>query len=290
MSARQIKKIVRGVRDEDGAGVKLMRVLGKQTVDDFDPFLLLDVFDSYNSEDYTKGFPWHPRRGMEVITYQLEGKMEHEDSIGNKSLISDGTCQWMTAGSGIIHQEMPKVSPRMLGVQIWLNLPAKDKMTPPAYTELHKENVITVKEQGAEIKVLSGSYKNNKAGLHGTHVSLDLIDVNLERDTEWKMNVAENDTVFLYIISGSLIICGNGCQSKNAALLSHGDKISLKSGVAGARFLVGSAKPLNEPVAWGGPVVMNTPEELNTAFMELGAHTFIKNKKNTADKSREFPC
>src|SRR5665647_67662 len=156
---RTIRKIVTGKNTIDGAGVKLVRVIGYNDTKDFDPFLMLDAFDSTDPDDYTRGFPWHPHRGIETITYLIKGDIEHGDSLGNKGSILDGDCQWMTAGSGIIHQEMPKACERMLGVQLWLNLPAKDKMAEPKYRDIRLQDIPAVKEDAAIVRVISGEYK-----------------------------------------------------------------------------------------------------------------------------------
>ena len=164
MPGRKCTQIVRGQHTIDGAGVRLRRVLGLKTVKDFDPFLMLDGFDSSNPQDYIKGFPWHPHRGIETVTYLLKGEIEHGDSLGNKGVIRDLQCQWMTAGSGIIHQEMPMASERMLGCQLWVNLPKKDKMTQPAYRDIKQQDVSVIQEKNATVRVLSGNYHEQSRG------------------------------------------------------------------------------------------------------------------------------
>jgi len=170
MPVRKVRRIVQGHEATDGAGVKLVRVLGHNDVQDFDPFLLLDAFDSTNPADYIKGFPWHPHRGIETVTYLVSGLIEHGDSLGNKGEIRDGDCQWMTAGSGIIHQEMPKPAERMLGIQLWINLPAKNKMTKPAYRDLTKKQIPLITEETVDIRLVWGTYKNYKGPFQGAHV------------------------------------------------------------------------------------------------------------------------
>ena len=167
MNKRKATRIVRGQHAVDGAGVRLRRVLGAETNPDFDPFLMLDGFDSSDPKDYIKGFPWHPHRGIETITYLVKGKIEHGDSLGNKGTIHDQECQWMTAGSGIIHQEMPKASERMLGCQLWVNLPAKDKMTEPAYGDITKDKIVVTTEENAVVRILAGSYKGKQGVFEG---------------------------------------------------------------------------------------------------------------------------
>jgi redox-sensitive bicupin YhaK (pirin superfamily) len=273
----------------DGAGVKLTRVLGKPTIEAFDPFLMLDGFDSANPDDYIKGFPWHPHRGIETVTYLVSGEMEHGDSLGNSGVISDLGCQWMTAGSGIIHQEMPMASPRMLGCQLWINLPAKDKMTQPSYGDIVAENVPVVKEEGAEVRVVADSYKGTKGAFDGKYVKVKYLDVKLEPNKEWSYNEAANDeTLFIYLLDGAIApdISKEEFEAKGCAILfesedinsSNEDFIRVKSGASGARFVLLAAKPLQEPVVWGGPIVMNTREELHLAFEELNNNNFIKHK------------
>jgi redox-sensitive bicupin YhaK (pirin superfamily) len=290
MSGRKCKSIVRGKHTVDGAGVHLRRVLGLRTVEDFDPFLMLDGFDSSDPEDYIKGFPWHPHRGIETVTYLLQGEIEHGDSLGNKGFIRDLQCQWMTAGSGIIHQEMPKPSKRMLGSQLWVNLPKKDKMTQPAYRDIKQQDVSVVQEKNATIRVLSGNYHGYHGAVKGEYLKVQYLDVALEPNSVWRYNETPNDqTLFLYLIDGTLAADDalvnfeeKACAilfSASSAKNSDFDEVLVKAGTEGARFFLLAAKPLKEPVAWGGPIVMNTEEELDEAFRELDNKTFIKHKK-----------
>ncbi len=289
MEKRKVTQIVRGQNAIDGAGVHLRRVLGLRTIKNFDPFLMLDGFDSVNPSDYIKGFPWHPHRGIETITYLIQGRIEHGDSLGNKGTIHDLECQWMTAGSGIVHQEMPRASERMLGCQIWVNLPAKNKMTDPAYGDITQEMIPVVNEENAEIRILSGSYKDKNGIFEGKYVKVTYIDVDLAPDSTWTYNQTSNDeTLFIYLLDGTLAVDDelSDFQDKSCAILftsSHqdvllNDAVVVRSGNSGARFVLLAAKPLNEPVAWGGPIVMNTKEELELAFEELNEDVFIKHK------------
>src|SRR5665647_2325180 len=202
MSRRICMQIVRGQHTVDGAGVHLRRVLGLNTVEDFDPFLMLDGFDSTNPNDYIKGFPWHPHRGIETITYLIEGDIEHGDSLGNKGSILNGECQWMTAGSGIIHQEMPKPAKRLLGVQLWLNLPAKDKMTAPKYNGLSSKDIPLIDEGDVKIHIISGTYKENLGALKGDFVKPLYLDVEINKGVEWSLKTEKDSTLFVYIIQG----------------------------------------------------------------------------------------
>ncbi|HUM23196.1 pirin family protein [Mesotoga prima] len=277
---RGIGKVVTGRAAVDGVGVKLVRVLGHRDVEDFNPFLLLDAFDSTDPEDYVKGFPWHPHRGIETVTYLVSGIIEHGDSIGNKGEILDGDCQWMTAGSGIIHQEMPKPAERMLGVQLWLNLPAKDKMTDPRYGDIRSENVPIVTEEGASIKVIAGSYKESAGAFEGRYVKATYLDVLLDAGKEWSYKSEDGSTLFIYILLGSGSLDPGQpevIENKRAVLFGEGEQFWVKAGTEGIRFLLLSGKPLKEPIAWGGPIVMNTNEELELAFRELREDSFVKN-------------
>lgn len=289
MNKRKATQIVRGQNAIDGAGVHLRRVLGSKTIADFDPFLMLDGFDSVDPKDYIKGFPWHPHRGIETITYLIKGRIEHGDSLGNKGTIHDSECQWMTAGSGIIHQEMPKESERMLGCQIWVNLPAKDKMTIPAYGDITHDKVTLMAEEYSVVRIIAGNYKGKSGVFESKYVRVTYIDVDLDPDSTWTYDETTNiETLFIYLLDGTLAVDDNLSQfeNKSCAVLftsynkdsNINDVVEVRSGNQGARFLLLAAKPLREPVAWGGPIVMNTNEELDQAFKELDDGTFIKHK------------
>ena len=290
MPGRKCTQTVRGQHAIDGAGVHLRRVLGLNTVKDFDPFLMLDGFDSTDPKDYIKGFPWHPHRGIETVTYLLQGEIDHGDSLGNKGVIRNLQCQWMTAGSGIIHQEMPKPTERMLGCQLWVNLPKKEKMTQPAYRDLKPEDIPEVQEENAIVRILSGNYNDKHGIVKGEYVKIQYLDVALKPDSVWHYHQTPNDqTLFLYLIDGTLAADEAlvSFEEKACAILMSGsssngsdyDEVTVKAGPEGARFLLIAGKPLKEPVAWGGPIVMNTEEELNLAFRELNNNTFIKHSK-----------
>ncbi|MFN2363631.1 MAG: pirin family protein [Halarsenatibacteraceae bacterium] len=278
LKSREIKKIVSGTNTEDGAGVKLQRVLSRNTVVHFDPFLLLDSFDSDDPKDYTQGFPWHPHRGIETVTYIIEGNVEHGDSLGNKGTIENGGCQWMTAGGGILHQEMPQPSNKMLGVQLWLNLPAKEKMTTPKYRDITADMVPVIKEDNAEIKVISGNYNNQPGAMEADYVKMSLLDVKLNKNKTWEWQPPEKDRVFIFTVKGSGKFSDETKEinQKNAVLFEDdGEKLSVKASNGELRFLVFSGQPLKEPVAWGGPIVMNTTEELNQAFADIDNDQFV---------------
>ena len=276
---RTVKKITKGIHAVDGAGVNLVRVVGYNDTKDYDPFLMLDAFDSTNPDDYTKGFPWHPHRGIETITYLIHGDIEHSDSLGNKGSIKDGDCQWMTAGSGIIHQEMPKPTERMLGAQIWLNLPSKDKMTAPKYGDIKRENIPVIDEGGTIVHVIAGNYMGNQGAFEGNYVKATYLDVELAAGKEWNFDTQEDATLFIYIVQGEGRFDQDSEETiseKQAVLFNAGLSFWVKATDSDMRFLLLTAKPLKEPIAWGGPIVMNTKEELNLAFKELDDNTFIK--------------
>jgi len=279
MTIRKIRKVVTGTTQYDGAGVKLVRVISLPDVKEFDPFLMLDAFDSYDSDDYTKGFPWHPHRGIETVTYLIKGNIEHLDSLGNKGNILDGCCQWMTAGSGIMHQEMPQPSERMLGVQLWLNLPQNDKMTAPTYRDIRADMVPKVLEEGSIIGVISGEYKGNSGAVKGEYVKMLFLDVDMKPGAEWQLETNKESNLFVYIVEGEGNFDNsndNLVPSKSAVLFNSGEQLVVKAFGAGIRFLLFCGAKLNEPIAWGGPIVMNTQEELKQAFEEIDNGTFVK--------------
>ena len=278
MGERKLIKTVRGSDAVDGAGVRLVRVLGHGTVTDFDPFLMLDAFDSRDPKDYVKGFPWHPHRGIETVTYLIQGRIEHGDSLGNSGVIGNGDCQWMTAGSGIIHQEMPKEAERMLGLQLWLNLPARDKMTEPKYRDITSSMVPKVEEPDAAVSVISGTFRGTEGAIQGDYVKTLMLDADIKPHGSLKVDVPQSDTLFFYVVRGSGSMDGGEITAKSANLTSEGEVLSLTAGSDGLRAIIFSGAPLKEPVAWGGPIVMNTREELDKAFSELRDGSFIRHK------------
>lgn len=276
---RSVKKVTQGQRTVDGAGVHLVRVLGYHDTKDYDPFLMLDAFDSRNPEDYIKGFPWHPHRGIETITYLIEGDIEHGDSLGNKGSILSGECQWMTAGSGIIHQEMPKASKRMLGAQLWLNLPAKDKMTNPLYGDIKQDQVPILEGDGYTVRIISGTYLDQKGAFEGKFIKATYLDVQVQQNETWIYETPQDEKLFIYIVEGAGTFGRDEdqlIQEKQAVLFSEGDRFVMHTKDQSIRFLLFMAKPIHEPIAWGGPIVMNTREELELAFRELDENTFVK--------------
>lgn len=274
---RTIRKIVTGKHTVDGAGVKLVRVIGRDDTKEFDPFLMLDAFDSVDPDDYIKGFPWHPHRGIETITYLIQGEIEHGDSLGNTGRILTGECQWMTAGAGILHQEMPQASERMLGVQLWLNLPAKDKMVPPKYHGIRKEDIPVIDEGDRQIHILSGVYGGKTGAMEGEYCKPLLLDVEVRAGAEWSLAIAANTTLFIYIFQGAGTFGSDRLiPAKHAVLFDETGTFLVRASNEGMRFFLMAGEMLQEPIAWGGPIVMNTREELQLAFRELEEGKFIK--------------
>jgi redox-sensitive bicupin YhaK (pirin superfamily) len=277
---RQIQKILNRRLTLEGAGVKLKRVLGNNDVSTLDPFLLLDHFGSDNSEDYIKGFPWHPHRGMETVTYMWAGEVEHGDSMDNKGVIKSGDVQWMTSGSGIIHQEMPqKYSGLMQGFQLWVNLPAKKKMVDPKYRGILKEQIPMVQKDGLKIKVIAGKMAGIQGPVRDLAIDIEYFDIELAPGKAFEHATAKDDTVFAYVVEGAVEVQGKNIMQGQCVGFGKGDSVKICS-TKGSHFLFVSGKPLNEPVAWRGPIVMNTQEELDTAFKELDLGTFIKSNSS----------
>lgn len=276
---KEITAAVKGAPAIDGAGVHLVRVLGPHSMYEFDPFLMLDAFDSMEPSKYTKGFPMHPHRGIETFTYLMNGRMNHRDSLGNKGVIESGESQWMTAGSGIIHEEMPQPVEHLLGLQLWINLPKKDKMTDPKYFEISNDMIQEFKEEGSLVRLVAGEYKGHQ-GAKGHHLPTTVLDVTLDANKEFSLEVDPKNTLFTYIVDGEGYFGEKQSQMalKTAVLFGEGDEFFVKAGKEGIRFFLATAPALNEPIAWGGPVVMNTEEELNATFDELQNGTFIKHK------------
>lgn len=273
---KHIKEIVKGRPAIDGAGVHLQRVLGIKTIKTFDPFLMLDSFDSLNPDDYIKGFPWHPHRGIETVTYLIEGSMDHEDSLGNKDTIKPRESQWMTGGSGILHQEMPQASKRMLGFQLWINLPQKDKMAQPGYNSLRpNQEIKTIEEDNATINIISGRYKDIN-GFKPNYVKATILDIELKQNSKFVYDAPIDENTFVFIIENPAIIDNEKIDVKSAVLFSDGDQLTVESTEKPLRFALFHGRPLNEEIVWGGPIVMNTQEELDLAFNELQDGTFLK--------------
>jgi redox-sensitive bicupin YhaK (pirin superfamily) len=279
---REVKTKVKGFRTVDGAGVSLVRVLGNQTVEEFDPILMLDSFDSTNPEEYIAGFPMHPHRGIETITYLYKGRMNHKDTLGNEDEITDGEVQWMNAGSGILHEEEVPEADRLLGVQLWLNLPQKEKMSHPTYNKIHSEDIPEIEIDGGMLRLLAGSYKDHE-GFKGDHLPLDYYDIHLEKDAKITLNMDKDDSLMVFTLLGEISINGEKIEEKTAVKLTEGDELEIVNAGEEAQVLYMRSRKLEEPVAWAGPIVMNTQKELIEANMDLRSGNFIREKLDFND-------
>lgn len=265
----------------EGAGVRLMRVFANPEVPLFDPFLLLDDFHSNDPADYLAGFPWHPHRGIETVTYMLHGRVEHEDSLGNSGVIRSGDVQWMTAGSGIIHSEMPKQNGSLLrGLQLWVNLPASHKMMPPRYRDITAAQVPAVKLGGGVlVRVICGEFEGVRGPARDIVIDPEYLDITLPAGAAYHRSAKPGYTVFAYILEGVVHLGGdmkNPVVQEHCALFPGGEELELAASEGGTRLLLVSGRPLGEPVAWQDPIVMNTHEELRAAFDEYRSGTFLK--------------
>ena len=301
MSLRPIKEIIQTKPTIEGAGVKLQRAFGFGKTKDFDPFLLLDDFRNDKPEDYLAGFPWHPHRGIETITYVLAGSVEHGDSLGNKGRMTVGDVQWMTAGSGILHQEMPKgdTQGRMHGFQLWANLPASLKMTDPRYQDIPSSAIPEITDDdGTSVRVICGEFWGKKGPVEGVAADPNYLDISVPPGQRKRLKVETTRNAFAYVFAGSgtfreasdpRAVLTEQAADPNApakydvsnhslVLFDRGDEITVQAGGEGIRFLLVSGKPIEEPVAWYGPIVMNTQEELRQAIAELHTGGFIKHR------------
>ena len=303
MSIRPVKRLVKSKPTLEGAGVHLRRAFGFGNTTEFDPFLLLDDFRNDVPEDYLPGFPWHPHRGIETITYVLSGTVEHGDSLGNKGAISAGDIQWMTAGSGIIHQEMPKgdSAGRMHGFQLWGNLPSSLKMTRPRYQEVKAAEIPELKDDdGTHVRVVCGEFWGKKGPVEGVASDPIYLDVSISPGRRKTLPVETVRHAFAYVFAGAGKFCNasaplavptesvgwadvtppSQAENRSLVLFDSGDEVAVQAGDEGMRFLLVSGKPLEEPVAWYGPIVMNTQQELQQAFEELETGKFLKHRND----------
>ena len=278
---RRLKSLITGMPATDGAGVKLVRVIGQPALQELDPFLLLDAFRSDDPDDYIAGFPSHPHRGFETVTYLLNGRMRHKDSAGNEGVIEPGGIQWMTAGKGIIHSEMPEQEDgRLEGFQLWINLPASHKMTQPAYQEYDVDNIPMETRPGASIRVITGETSQGTAGPVSQPLTEPLyLDVSLDKNTVFSETLAEQHNAFVYVIQGSVRLENEQGETVSVArdqlaILSQGTAIDLESQEQPARFLLIAGKPIGEPIARSGPFVMNSMTELKQAYRDFQSGDF----------------
>jgi len=299
MSIRPIRRLTESTPTIEGAGVKLRRAFGFGNTSDFDPFLLLDDFRNENPSDYRAGFPWHPHRGIETITYVLAGTVEHGDSLGNRGALGAGDVQWMTAGSGILHQEMPQGDPngRMHGFQLWANLPSSLKMTAPRYQDVAARDIPEVTDDdGTRVRVVCGDFWGERGPVDGIAADPRYLDVWVPAGTRKTLRVETTRHAFAYVFEGAGnfrdasaplgVLTERGdmedtvvreeAGNRSLVLFDRGDEVTVHAGDDGIRFLLVSGKPIQEPVAWYGPIVMNTQEELRQAYAELREGTFIR--------------
>ncbi len=278
MSARSVTSVIRGTPTSDGAGVRLTRVIGGPVLPDLDPFLLLDEFGSDSPDDYIAGFPDHPHRGFETVTYMLDGRMRHRDNQGNSGLLGPGSIQWMTAGRGIVHSEMPEQEEGLMrGFQLWVNLPASDKMTEPRYQDIAASDIPEVElDDGVRVRVLSGQFDDVTGPVAGVAVQPLYLDIELSASASISPSLPENHTAFLYVFEGGAAVgkSSEKVQQHELAVLDEGGEVPIVAGEHGARMILVAGRPLGEPVARYGPFVMNTQAEIQQAFADYAAKRF----------------
>ncbi len=274
---RQVLQTIEGLMTSDGGGVNLKRIIGSPQLDTLDPFLLLDEFRSENPDDYLAGFPPHPHRGFETVTYMLQGSFRHKDSAGNEGLLTSGSVQWMTAGRGVIHSEMPEQEDGLVwGFQLWVNLPKKLKMTEPDYQDIPSENIAEVNEEGVTVRIVTGIY-NGTTGPASAKTGMSYMDVHLESNTVFNHDLVDGWNSFVYVFEGSVKVGDeNEIFVGNLAVLDTEGEVQLSGGHEGGRCLLVAGEPLNEPIARGGPFVMNTRGEVLQAFEDYQNGVFDK--------------
>jgi redox-sensitive bicupin YhaK (pirin superfamily) len=276
MTIRKIQQVVPGMPASDGAGVKLIRSLGSANHLRADPFLMLDAFSSENPDDYVAGFPSHPHRGFETVTYLLDGHMLHEDHLGNRGNLKSGGVQWMTAGRGIIHSEMPQQeNGRMRGFQLWINLPAKEKMKPAGYRDIQAEEIPSASFAGGSVKVIAGRFGDTSGPVQGGTTDPVYWDVTLQANETFAQEIKDK-AVYLYPFEGSIEVEDRVLKTHQGGVLGSGDTVRVKAGADGARFLVLAAKPIREPVVQYGPFVMNTRQEIEQAIRDYQSGELTK--------------
>ena len=275
---REVVEIIEPQWVREGAGVKLRRSIGSSSFDHLDPFLLLDHFGSHNPEDYIRGFPMHPHRGIETVTYMLAGIVRHKDSLGNKGEISSGDVQWMTAGRAILHEEMPEgLGGHMEGFQLWVNLPAKLKMSPPRYQEIKAAKIPWLNpDKGVAVRLIAGRYAEVEGPVTGIAAEPLYMDVAVDGGDEFMHSIPKGHNAFIYVFKGGGEFCGTTSEATRLLVLGDGKEINVKGGLFGTRFLLVAGKPLGEPIVRYGPIVMNTAEEIHQTLRELRDGTFIR--------------
>lgn len=276
-NSRELIQIVEGLPASDGAGVQLTRIIGSPELDMLDPFLMLDAFGSDKPDEYLAGFPSHPHRGFETVTYLIAGRMRHKDSTGREGVIEPGGVQWMTAGRGIIHSEMPEQEDGLLmGFQLWVNLPASAKMMEPVYQEFPKEQIAVSRlDNGTQVRVICGQANDGTVGtVSNDYIKPSFMDISLPAGQLFEQNLEIENTAFIYVIDGELVIGQNILPHKHLGVLGPGLGVEVSAGSEKARFILVAGQALNEPVARSGPFVMNTPEEVMQAFQDYQENRF----------------
>jgi len=279
MKLRPVKQIINAIAVSEGAGVTVHRTIGTPALRNLDPFLMLDHFSSDDPDDYIAGFPDHPHRGFNTLTYMLDGHMLHQDSMGNKGDLRAGAAQWMKAGSGVIHSEMPQQSAGLMrGFQLWINLPAKEKMTTPAYQEYAPEALPWVEHDGKRVKVLLGEYNGHQSPIKDSHTSVQYFDVVLEANQSFSHAINASLDGFVYVFEGSATLGETALPQHTFAVLGEGDTLEISAGNDSVRFIMVAGRPINEPIVQYGPFVMNTKEEIDKALTDFRSGQLVQDK------------
>lgn len=279
MTTRSIQQLIRARPVSEGAGVTVHRTIGTPALRQLDPFLMLDHFGSNNPDEYIAGFPNHPHRGFITFTYMLDGHMLHEDSMGNRGDLRAGGAQWMKAASGVIHSEMPQQTNGLLrGFQLWINLPAREKMSDPEYQEFTPEAIPELHRDGERVRVLLGEYGETQGPISDPTTEAQYLDVTLAADRSFKQILRPDDTAFIYVFEGSATLGGSDLPQHSLAVLSPGNAVELVAGPDGARFILVAGKPVGEPVVQYGPFVMNSREEIEQALMDYRDNKLVRSK------------
>jgi len=280
---RGVSRVLKSKPTIEGAGVRLKRAFGPAEAKIVDPFLLLDDFHSANPDDYIAGFPFHPHRGIETVTYVIRGVIEHSDTIGNRGVIESGDVQWMTAGSGILHQEMPqRYYGMMQGFQLWINLSSSRKMMRPRYRDVKSGQIPSVSpSEGTQVKIIAGRVEGKEGPIRDLTVEVEYLDVTIQPRKELRHPIGRGNNVLAYVFEGDGFFEPgeeNPVKTERLVIFDDGDAVTIRAGEEGVRFLLASGSPIREPIAWGGPIVMNTQDELDLAFKELRSGDFIKSR------------
>lgn len=284
MTDRKITQLVQAQPVTEGAGVRIYRSIGTPARRNLDPFLMLDQFNTENPDDYSAGFPDHPHRGFNTFTYMLDGHMQHGDSMGNRGDLGPGGAQWMKAASGIIHSEMPQqISGRMRGFQLWVNLPAREKMSAPAYQEIRPQAVPEIDHAGARVRLLAGDYDGRKGPVSDPNTQVQYLDISLTAGAGFEHRLPAQHAAFIYVFEGAAEIAGTALPAQHLAVLGNGERVALQAGPQGARLLLVAGRPIGEPIVQHGPFVMNTREEIEQAMDDYRRGRLVQGKAAMAE-------